>query len=69
MGKCTMGTKTNYLNVDYDHGVLYGEEPLMNANDHVSGKHVIHFGNCTSQKNPGNNGMKLTNLFPIEDVD
>lgn len=26
----------------------------MNANDHISGENVIHFGRCQSDKNPGN---------------
>ena len=56
MAKCSLGTMDNYLNVDYDHGIIFGVEgqPLMNANDHVSGVHVVHFGKCQSNANPGN---------------
>ncbi len=51
---CTKGTMSNYLNVDIDHGIVVGADlqPLMNANDHVSGRHVIHFGCCESDQNP-----------------
>lgn len=51
---CTEGTMSNYLNVDIDHGIVVGADlqPLMNANDHVAGRHVIHFGCCESDKNP-----------------
>ena len=52
--RCSKGTMENYLNVDIDHGIVVGADlqPLMNANDHVSGRHVIHFGNCESDQNP-----------------
>jgi len=45
---------SNYLNVDIDHGIVVGADlqPLMNANDHVAGRHVIHFGSCESDQNP-----------------
>jgi len=51
---CTKGTMSNYLNVDIDHGIVVGadSQPLMNANDHVAGRHVIHFGCCESDQNP-----------------
>lgn len=51
---CTSGSMSNYLNIDWDHGILVGADlqPLMNANDHVAGRHVIHFGNCGSDQNP-----------------
>lgn len=56
LGQCSMGTMTNYLNLPEDHGVIKNDmdHPLMNANDHEPGKHVIHFGRCNSQANPGN---------------
>lgn len=52
--RCSKGTMENYLNVDIDHGIIVGADaqPLMNANDHVAGRHVIHFGNCGSDQNP-----------------
>lgn len=52
--RCSKGTMENYLNVDIDHGIVVGADvqPLMNANDHVSGRHVIHFGCCESDQNP-----------------
>lgn len=52
--QCTKGTMSNYLNVDVDHGVVVGADlqPLMNANDHVAGRHVIHFDCCESDHNP-----------------
>lgn len=51
---CSCGSMDNYLNIKTDHGVLAGEDqqPLMNANDHIAGENVIHFGNCNSNKNP-----------------
>lgn len=52
--RCSKGTMENYLNIDIDHGIVVGADvqPLMNANDHVSGRHVIHFGCCESDQNP-----------------
>lgn len=52
--RCTCGSMDNYLNIAVDHGVLTGEDqqPLMNANDHIAGENVIHFGNCNSDNNP-----------------
>lgn len=52
--RCSKGTMENYLNVDIDHGIVVGADmqPLMNANDHVAGRHVIHFGCCESDQNP-----------------
>ena len=55
-GQCSCGSMANYLNIPEDHGVVFGaeEQPLLNANDHVSGENVIHFGTCSSNANPGN---------------
>lgn len=52
--RCTHGSIDNYINLPRDHGVLAGEdqEPLLNANDHLAGKHIIHFGKCDSDENP-----------------
>lgn len=51
---CTCGTVDNYVNIPKDHGVVAGsdQQPLLNANDHVAGKNIIHFGKCKSDKNP-----------------
>lgn len=51
---CSCGSIDNYINIPQDHGVVTGEDqqPLMNANDHVAKKHIIHFGNCDSEMNP-----------------
>ena len=41
----------------------------MNANDHEPDKHILHFGRCTSSKNPGNTinleEMIIGALFPF----
>lgn len=52
--RCSHGSIDNYINIPTDHGVLAGEDqqPLLNANDHIAGKNVIHFGNCDSDENP-----------------
>lgn len=60
---CDKGNmKYQYLNLPMDHGVYFQnvDQPLMNANDHVSGKHIFQFGRCKSSKNPGN---FVDNLF------
>ncbi len=44
--KCTCGTMENYLSTDKGHGALFGGNPLMNANDHVVGTNITHFGEC-----------------------
>lgn len=63
--KCSMGTMANPLNVKTDHGLIWDQEsdkfPVMNANDHISGENVIHFGRCKSDKNPGNK-LDLENI-------
>lgn len=53
--KCSMGTMENKLNCPLDHGIVFGEEeqPILNANDHISQEHIINFGTCTSPTNPG----------------
>lgn len=52
--RCTHGSIDNYINLPKDHGVLAGQdqEPLLNANDHLAGQHIIHFGKCDSDENP-----------------
>ncbi len=61
--KCDKGNMDfQYLNLPMDHGVYFQnvDQPLMNANDHVSGKHIFQFGRCKAPKNPGN---FVDNLF------
>ena len=52
--KCSFGSMSQYLNLPKDHGVWYHSEdtPIMNANDHEPEQHILHFGRCTSSKNP-----------------
>lgn len=58
--KCSYGTQENYLNVKTDHGIIcrkigQGADselcPFMNANDHIAGENIIHFGRCISPYN------------------
>lgn len=58
--ECSYGTQKNYLNVRTDHGIIYcgtDEEhnqvlcPCLNANDHIVGKNITHFGRCKSPYN------------------
>lgn len=46
--RCSCGTMDNYLNVDVGHGVMYDNQPLLNANDHLPGVNLTPFGNCQS---------------------
>ncbi len=57
---CEYGTQPNYINVKQDHGIIYshyGEDgsvtacPLMNANDHIAGENITHFGRCKAPDN------------------
>lgn len=52
--RCTCGSLDNYVNIPKDHGVVAGsdQQPLLNANDHVAGENIIHFGKCHSSDNP-----------------
>ena len=51
---CTCGSLDNYVNIPRDHGVVAGsdQQPLLNANDHVAGENIIHFGKCYAPDNP-----------------
>ena len=58
--ECSYGTQKNYLNVKTDHGIIYcgadeeqGEVlcPCLNANDHIVGENITHFGRCKSPYN------------------
>jgi hypothetical protein len=52
--KCSKGSSENILNLPEDHGVAYtpGLEPLLNANDHKPGKHILKYGFCAATKLP-----------------
>lgn len=52
--RCSHGSIDNYINIPTDHGVMAGEDqqPLLNANDHIAGQNIIHFGKCDSDENP-----------------
>lgn len=69
--KCSFGSMSQYLNLPLDHGVWFQspDTPIMNANDHEAEKHILHFGRCTSSKNPGNTinleEMIIGALFPF----
>ncbi len=69
--KCSFGSMSQYLNLPLDHGVWFQspDTPIMNANDHEPEKHILHFGRCTSSKNPGNTinleEMIIGALFPF----
>ena len=69
--KCNFGSMSQYLNLPLDHGVWFQspDTPIMNANDHEPDKHILHFGRCTSSKNPGNTinleEMIINALFPF----
>ncbi len=57
--ECSYGTQENFLNVKTDHGILYNVAdkdnsvlcPIMNANDHIVGENITHFGRCKSPYN------------------
>lgn len=44
--RCAVGTMENYLSTNTGHGLLFSGNPLMNANDHVVGINITHFGEC-----------------------
>jgi hypothetical protein len=52
--KCSKGSSENILNLPVDHGVAYtpGLEPLLNANDHKPGQHILKYGFCAATKLP-----------------
>lgn len=47
--KCSEGSMENYISTDTGHGVLYQGQPVLNANDHVEGVNLTHFGDCKSK--------------------
>jgi hypothetical protein len=52
--KCSKGSSENILNLPEDHGVAYTPslEPLLNANDHKPGQHILKYGFCAATKLP-----------------
>lgn len=76
VASCSCGTKDfcQYLNLPKDHGIYYqdNDHPLMNANDHKGGDHVMHFGRCSSSLNPKNAAAevlgKISPLFGAIDM-
>jgi hypothetical protein len=49
MAKCSEGSMENYLSTDTGHGIVYQGQPVLNANDHVKGVNLTHFGDCHSK--------------------
>lgn len=47
--KCSEGTMDNYISTDKGHGVVYQDQPVLNANDHVKEVNLTHFGDCNSK--------------------
>ena len=47
--QCSAGTMENYISTDRGHGVNYKGKPLLNANDHVKGVNLTHFGDCRAE--------------------
>lgn len=47
--KCSEGSMENYISTDTGHGVVYQGQPVLNANDHVEGVNLTHFGDCKSK--------------------
>lgn len=54
--ECTCGSMAQNLNLPLDHGIYFMDEdhPMLNANDHVRGEHILQFGRCNSKSNPEN---------------
>lgn len=54
--ECTCGSMAQNLNLPLDHGVYFRDDdhPMLNANDHVKGEHILQFGRCNSKSNPEN---------------
>ena len=48
--RCEFGSIDNYINTDRGHGVLFNENPVLNANDILQGIHIIGFGDCSSNQ-------------------
>lgn len=47
--KCSEGTMENYITTTHSHGVLYQDQPVLNANDHLKDTNLTHFGECKSK--------------------
>ena len=64
--ECKHGNMEQFLNLPKDHGVYFQnvDQPLMNANDHDGGDHILQFGRCTAPNNPENWGDTLMSKIP-----
>lgn len=68
----------NYLNVETDHGVVWyqvdengevvGEQPFLNANDHIPDENVLCLGRCTSPMNKVIGGKRNFNIGSIAEA-
>ena len=47
--RCVMGLMSDELVTTTGHGVLFGGEPIMNANDHIKGVNIGDFGICAAK--------------------
>lgn len=50
MAKCSEGTMENYISTDKGHGIIFQGQPVLNANDHLKGINLTHFGDCNSRE-------------------
>ena len=46
MSKCDKGSKEKPLTINPDHGVIYHDKPLLNANDHYPEINIPSYGEC-----------------------
>ena len=46
MSKCDKGSEEKPLTINPDHGVIYHEQPLLNANDHYPEVNIPSYGKC-----------------------
>jgi hypothetical protein len=46
MSKCDKGSEEKPLTINPDHGVIYHEQPLLNANDHYPEVNIPLYGKC-----------------------
>lgn len=67
--KCTCGNMENYITTQKSHGVLFKEQPVMNANDHVKGVNLTHFGDCSSQELYDNKMKEIEEEYAAEEDD
>lgn len=48
--KCSEGTMENFISTKTGHGIVFQGQPVLNANDHVEGINLTHFGDCNSKE-------------------